>query len=115
MHTLFYYTGLCVWLVLAAALAWLAVEIGVGFANAISQVRWSLRYAQVHQRPLAWRHFLASFLAMWFDLIGYRNRGKYTVTKRDGASTWHGIGDWTVCPPLQHAGDGPERAAPSSK
>jgi len=104
MDVLFYYTGKLVWLGLALLAIWLAIEVIVGFANAVSWARWTYYRAKKHGHPLRWLRFPEAFVREWFDLIGYRNRGRVTMSSSDGG-LWRGIGDWTV-------GMGPVEVAP---
>jgi len=104
MDVLFYYTGKLVWIGIACLLVWLAIEIVIGFANAVSWSRWVYRSAKKHGQTLRWLGFPQSFLFQWFDFVGYRNRGSVTYSRRDGG-VWRGIGDWSV-------GLGPIEVAP---
>ena len=93
MDTLFHYTGMTVWAVIALMGLWLAIEIIVGFGTAVSWTRWTYRGARKHGRKLRWHRFPDSFARQWFEFVGYRNRGNYTLSREDGG-VWRGIGDW---------------------
>lgn len=95
MEPFFYYSGIAAWAAVALLGSWLAVEIVVGFVTAVSWSRWVYLGAKKHGRKLNWRRFPDSFVREWFGFIGYRNRGRYTVSRDDG-SVWRGIGDWSI-------------------
>lgn len=97
MTALFYWTGLVVWVAVAAIAFWLlVVEVGIGLANSISCMRWRLRNAnsfnwRKHWRSVVWHVLRDAFT----EFYGYRNVGNRTHTLSNG-HVWMGIGDWTA-------------------
>lgn len=95
METLFFYTGAIVWLVLLVLALWIAGELAVGVAAAVSVTRWHRQDAKVNGRQLFWREFPGFFIGTCLEHAGYRNNGNI-VYGMDHGSTWRGIGNWKV-------------------
>jgi len=96
METLFYWSGVALWLAVGAFVLWLLAEVAVGFVNACSYFRWSLTMMREHGRIPKWRQLPRAMLAWTWEYTGYRNTGSRTVEGKGGV--WRGIGDWTVYP-----------------
>lgn len=92
---LFFWTGALVWASIGGALAWILIEILIGFCCAVSFVRWAAAVGQT-QGVKMWKKPVKAFFVCWMDHIGYRNDGSAKVSGPGGY--WRGIGDSVVLP-----------------